>query len=106
MTQEIYEVSDVDRTFILFFNAISYWRDSRVFRLPENITTNATATENNSTKSEAIVKNVDAYITIPKNLRDELYIPDLYIFHLIKFEPLEFTKKMDLVILTHENELG
>ena len=48
----------------------------------------------------------DADIVIPKKISEELFIPNLYVYHLIKFEPLEFIEEMDFLLFTPDNRLG
>ena len=64
-------------------------------------------TETDTSNGTSFTKNEkNRLFPIPKKIREELFKPEVYIFHLIKFEPMEFAAKIDHMFVTPNDMIG
>ena len=105
-TQEIREINDFDRSIKVAHNFFVVWRDERVFVLPENFDESSIKNIPKSIVNKSIVDEMDQSFQIPNDIvKNHLYVPDLYLYALIKYDHLSLIKKINGLFLSQDNKL-
>ena len=95
----------MDQTFTVSLNIFVEWSDYRIFHLHFD-----EAGFSNETISTSIFErdggDIDASSLIPSHLREKINIPDLYMYNMIKFEPLKLIDTIDALHLYRNNVLS